>query len=40
VLLEVIAVLVMLLMLGDVVRMLFVDDEPQSDPIRRTTPSR
>jgi hypothetical protein len=40
VLVEVVAVLVMLLMLGDVVRMLFVDDEAQSDPIRRTTPSR
>jgi hypothetical protein len=35
-LVEVVAVLVMLLMLGDVIRMLFVDTEPQRDPARRT----
>ena len=35
-LVEVVAVLVMLLMLGDVIRMLFVDTEPQRDPVRRT----
>ena len=34
-LVEVVAVLVMLLMLGDVIRMLFVDTEPQRNPIRR-----
>jgi hypothetical protein len=35
-LVDVVAALVMLLMLGDVIRMLFVDTEPQSDPIRRS----
>jgi len=34
-LVDVVAVLVMLLMLGDVIRMLFVDTEPQRDPVRR-----
>jgi hypothetical protein len=34
-LVEVVAVLVMLLMLGDVIRMLFVDTEPQREPVRR-----
>jgi hypothetical protein len=34
-LVEVVAVLVMLLMLGDVIRMLFVDTEPQAHPVRR-----
>jgi hypothetical protein len=34
-LVDVVAVLVMLLMLGDVIRMLFVDPEPQRDPARR-----
>jgi hypothetical protein len=34
-LVEVVAVLVMLLMLGDVIRMLFVDTELQRDPVRR-----
>jgi hypothetical protein len=33
-LVEVVAVLVMLLMLGDVIRMLFVDTELQRDPVR------
>jgi hypothetical protein len=32
---DVVAVLVMLLMLGDVIRMLFVDTEPHRDPVRR-----
>ena len=31
----VVAVLVMLLMLGDVIRMLFVDTEPPRDPVRQ-----
>jgi hypothetical protein len=35
-LVDVVAALVMLLMLGDVIRMLFVDTEPQRDPIRRS----
>jgi hypothetical protein len=35
VLVDVVAALVMLLMLGDVIRMLFVDPEPQRDPVRR-----
>jgi hypothetical protein len=34
-LVDVVAVLVMLLMLGDVIRMLFVDTEPQRDSARR-----
>jgi hypothetical protein len=34
-LVDVVAVLVMLLMLGDVIRMLFVDTEPQRNPVRR-----
>ena len=34
-LVDLVAVLVMLLMLGDVIRMLFVDTEPQPDPVRR-----
>jgi hypothetical protein len=32
---DVVAVLVMLLMLGDVIRMLFVDTEPERHPVRR-----
>jgi hypothetical protein len=32
---DVVAVLVMLLMLGDVIRMLFVDTEPQRDTVSR-----
>jgi len=35
-LVDVVAVLVMLLMLGDVIRMLFVDTEPQRAPVRRS----
>ncbi len=35
-LVDVVAVLVMLLMLGDVIRMLFVDTEPQRNPVRRS----
>jgi hypothetical protein len=35
VLVDVVAVLVMLLMLGDVIRMLFVDTEPHREPARR-----
>ena len=35
VLVGVVAVLVLLLMAGDVLRMLFVDAEPQRNPIRR-----
>jgi hypothetical protein len=35
-LIDVVAALVMLLMLGDVIRMLFVDTEPQREPIRRS----
>jgi hypothetical protein len=34
-LVDVVAVLVMVLMAGDVVRMLFVDSEPHGDPVRR-----
>jgi hypothetical protein len=34
-LVDVVAALVMLLMLGDVIRMLFVDTEPNHDPIHR-----
>lgn len=34
-LVEVVAVLVLVLMAADVVRMLFVDTEPRRDPIRR-----
>ena len=34
-LVDVVAVLVLLLMAGDVFRMLFVDTEPQRDPARR-----
>jgi hypothetical protein len=34
-LVDVVAVVVMLLMAGDVVRMLFVDTEPERDPARR-----
>lgn len=34
-LVDVVAVLVMLLMFGDVLRMLFVDTEPHRDPVRR-----
>ena len=34
-LVDVVAVLVMLLMLGDVIRMLFVDTEPQHERVRR-----
>jgi hypothetical protein len=40
VLVDVVAVLVMLLMLGDVIRMLFVDTEPRSDAARRSTSRR
>ena len=32
---DVVATLVMLLMFGDVLRMLFVDTEPHRDPVRR-----
>jgi hypothetical protein len=35
-LVDVVAALVMLLMLGDVIRMLFVDTQPQREPIRRS----
>ena len=34
-LVDVVAVLVLLLMAGDVFRMLFIDTEPQRDPVRR-----
>jgi hypothetical protein len=34
-LVEIVAVLVLLLMAGDVFRMLFVDTEPHGDPVRR-----
>jgi hypothetical protein len=37
-LVDIVAVLVMLLMLGDVIRMLFVDTELQRDPVRRNDP--
>jgi hypothetical protein len=40
VLVDVVAVLVMLLMLADVARMIFVDNEPQRDPVRRQAPRR
>lgn len=35
-LVDVVAALVMLLMLGDVIRMVFVDTELQRDPVRRS----
>jgi hypothetical protein len=35
VLLDLVAVLVLVLMAADVFRMLFVDNEPQRDPVRR-----
>ena len=35
---EVVAVLVLVLMAMDVFRMLFVDTEPQRDPVRRNDP--
>jgi hypothetical protein len=35
---EVVAVLVIVLMAMDVFRMLFVDTEPQRDPVRRNDP--
>jgi hypothetical protein len=35
VLVDLVACLVMLLMAGDVLRMLFVDNEPHRDPVRR-----
>jgi hypothetical protein len=34
-LVDVVAVLVLLLMAADVFRMLFIDTEPQRDPVRR-----
>lgn len=34
-LVDVVAVLVLLLMAGDVFRMLFIDTEPHRDPVRR-----
>ena len=34
-LVDVVAALVLLLMAGDIARMLFVDTEPQRDPVRR-----
>jgi hypothetical protein len=34
-LIDVVAVFVLLLMAGDVARMLFVDTEPHRDPVRR-----
>ena len=37
-LVEVVAVLVLVLMTADVLRMLFVDTEPQRDPVRRNDP--
>jgi hypothetical protein len=40
VLVDVVAVLVMLLMLADVARMIFVDNESQRDPVRRQAPRR
>jgi hypothetical protein len=37
-LVEVVAVLVLVLMGADVFRMLFLDTEPQHDPVRRNDP--
>jgi hypothetical protein len=34
-LVQLVAVVVLLLMAGDVIRMLFVDAEPHGDPVRR-----
>ena len=34
-LVDVVAVLVLLLMAGDIFRMLFIDTEPRRDPVRR-----
>ena len=36
---EVVAVLVLVLMAADVFRMLFIDTEPQRDPVRRRNDS-
>jgi hypothetical protein len=35
---DLVAVLVLVLMAADVVRMLFVDTEPRRDPVRRNDP--